>query len=193
MFCCHFGNWSLPIPCCILVKWQVCWRWHVFLTQPCQWLSENPKPCCFILFFYWLPKRYLSIILFLTNSSQPSFNLIALWGCCKTKALLILVRLNLPSSPKHDSHILGVLMSHTHTAFLALKVHSTWGFGWTLKCGGLKWWDFSMLCRLCCSLSPTQALRSDMGAATTQPFYSWWLQITEEDKLVQKCLLLWHT
>lgn len=41
-------------------------------------LEWNPQPC-------FLTAKVISIILFLTNSSHPSLNLIGLWGSCKTK------------------------------------------------------------------------------------------------------------
>lgn len=41
-------------------------------------LEWNPQPS-------WLTAEVISIIGFLTNSSQPSLNLIGLWGSCKTK------------------------------------------------------------------------------------------------------------
>lgn len=98
-------------------------------------LEWNPQPCL-------LAAKVISIILFLTNSSHPSLNLIGLWGSCKTKAanLRVCVRVCLNSAchwillkslslcsakfEKHDSHILGALMSHSLSG---LKVHSIWG------------------------------------------------------------------
>lgn len=88
-------------------------------------LEWNPQPCL-------LAAKVVSIILFLTNSSQPSLNLIGLWGSCKTKAANLSVHVwTVLSSEyfsslwacvfsskslkekKHDSHILGTLMSHS--------------------------------------------------------------------------------
>lgn len=95
-------------------------------------LEWNPQPCL-------LTAKAISIILFLTNSSHPSLNLIGLWGSCKTKAAnlsecvwtvachwILLESLSLCSAKfeKHDSHILGALMSHSLSG---LKVHSIWG------------------------------------------------------------------
>lgn len=95
-------------------------------------LEWNPQPCL-------LAAKVMSIILFLTNSSHPSLNLIGLWSGCKTKTanLSVCVWTVLAIQcfwclwawcsakfEKHDSHILGALMSHSLSG---LKVHSIWG------------------------------------------------------------------
>lgn len=63
------------------------WKMTHFLTVPCQWrcLSEIPSHVC-------SHAKVISIILFLTNSSQPSLNLIGLWSYSKTKAANLSVR-----------------------------------------------------------------------------------------------------
>lgn len=139
--CCYQSNvllavWelitlSLKLYPCQLTGLQ---KMTYFLTVPCQWLCLSEIPS----HVYSLPVWSL-IILFLTNSSHPSLNLIGLWGSCKTKAANLSVFsqcmpwnisqvfvLCIPLSLKNMTvTFLGVLMSHNH-AGLKCTQYEVW-------------------------------------------------------------------
>lgn len=77
----HLGNWSVSVPNCISVSWQVCWSWHIFwqcLVNDSAWVKSPAM-------FAHLPKWCLSSYFWQIRHNRR-LSLIGLWGSCKTKA-----------------------------------------------------------------------------------------------------------
>lgn len=197
MSCWQFGNWSVSIPSCIPVNWQVCWRWHIFwqcLVNDCAWV-KSPA-----MFAHCQNDIYH--LIFDKFVTHPSLNLIGLWSSCKTKtycanlsvcvwtSLAIecfssLLSLCSAKFEKHDSHIFGC-SDVTQSFWLKSSLNMRFGLLW---CGVSS--DAILACYLPLLFSVTHSCKDWHGSCQSwdSAFYSWWLQIKDMGKVNSGCTM----
>lgn len=159
------------------------------LTVPCQWLclSEIPQPCL-------RTAKVISIILFLTNSSHPSLNLIGLWSSCKTKTANLSVCVFEQCLPSNTSRAFELVFSEvwktwqshfrcsdvTQSFWLKSSLNMRFGLLW---CGVSS--DAILACYLPLLFSVTHSCKDWHGSCQSwdSVFYSWWLQIKDTGKV----------
>lgn len=150
-------------------------------------LEWNPQPCL-------LTAKVISIILFLTNSSHPSLNLIGLWGCCKTKTANLSVRVFEQSLPLSTSQVFEPVFSEvwktwqshfrcsdvTQSFWLKSSLNMRFGLLWCGVSG-----DAILACYLPLLFSVTHSCKDWHGSCQSRDsaFYSWWLQIEDMGKV----------
>ena len=150
-------------------------------------LEWNPQPCL-------LTAKVISIILFLTNSSHPSLNLIGLWGSCKTKTANLSVRVWTALAIEYFSSSLRPVFSEvwktwqshfrcsdvTQSFWLKSSLNMRFGLLW---CGVSS--EVILACYLPLLFSVTHSCKDWRGSCQSwdSAFYSWWLQIKDTGKV----------